>query len=84
MHGMKETVDRIQLAVEKKEKILIFGDYDADGVSSTSVMIYVGILVSFVTAVFGARILLGLWVNSRALNKKYWLFGVKEEQIDEL
>ncbi|KMK75722.1 single-stranded-DNA-specific exonuclease RecJ [Alkalihalobacillus pseudalcaliphilus] len=40
MHGMKETVDRIQLAVEKKEKILIFGDYDADGVSSTSVMIY--------------------------------------------
>ncbi|MFV8826849.1 single-stranded-DNA-specific exonuclease RecJ [Alkalihalobacterium sp. APHAB7] len=40
LDGMKEAVERIQLAIEKNEKILIFGDYDADGVSSTSVMVY--------------------------------------------
>ncbi|SFD62839.1 exonuclease RecJ [Bacillus sp. OV194] len=40
MDGMREAVDRIQQAVASQEKILIFGDYDADGVSSTSVMVY--------------------------------------------
>ncbi|WP_216829111.1 single-stranded-DNA-specific exonuclease RecJ [Alkalihalobacterium elongatum] len=40
LDGMREAVERIKLAIEKNEKILIFGDYDADGVSSTSVMIY--------------------------------------------
>ncbi|MGM7702149.1 single-stranded-DNA-specific exonuclease RecJ [Pseudalkalibacillus sp. Hm43] len=40
MDGMKEAVERIQKAIEQNEKILIFGDYDADGVSSTSVMVY--------------------------------------------
>jgi single-stranded-DNA-specific exonuclease len=38
--GMKKTVDRIQLALERNEKIRIYGDYDADGVSSTSLMVY--------------------------------------------
>ncbi|MDN4072762.1 single-stranded-DNA-specific exonuclease RecJ [Fictibacillus terranigra] len=40
MDGMKEAVDRIQQAIAGQEKILVFGDYDADGVSSTSVMVY--------------------------------------------
>ncbi|WP_078428976.1 single-stranded-DNA-specific exonuclease RecJ [Alkalihalobacterium alkalinitrilicum] len=40
LDGMKEAVDRIKEAIVKNEKILIYGDYDADGVSSTSVMIY--------------------------------------------
>ncbi|WP_078552673.1 single-stranded-DNA-specific exonuclease RecJ [Bacillus alkalicellulosilyticus] len=40
MDGMQETVTRIKEAVEKEERILVFGDYDADGVSSTTVMIY--------------------------------------------
>ncbi|MFC7371219.1 single-stranded-DNA-specific exonuclease RecJ [Fictibacillus iocasae] len=40
MDGMKESVDRIRTAISNKEKILVFGDYDADGVSSTSVMWY--------------------------------------------
>ncbi|MGY4690447.1 single-stranded-DNA-specific exonuclease RecJ [Salibacterium sp. K-3] len=41
MDGMQEAVDRIQQAVNDNEKILIFGDYDADGVSSTMIMIHV-------------------------------------------
>lgn len=40
MDGMTESVERIHRAVESNEKILIFGDYDADGVSSTTVMYY--------------------------------------------
>ncbi|MFC0235319.1 single-stranded-DNA-specific exonuclease RecJ [Fictibacillus phosphorivorans] len=40
MDGMKESVERIHRAIESNEKILIFGDYDADGVSSTTVMYY--------------------------------------------
>lgn len=35
---MEQAVDRIKEAIEKQEPILIFGDYDADGVTSTSVM----------------------------------------------
>ncbi|KAF4321960.1 hypothetical protein G195_004858 [Phytophthora kernoviae 00238/432] len=38
--GMKEAVPRIQQAIEREEHILIYGDYDADGVSSTSLMIH--------------------------------------------
>ncbi|WP_227940176.1 single-stranded-DNA-specific exonuclease RecJ [Alkalihalobacillus deserti] len=38
LDDMERTVKRIQAAVERNEKILIFGDYDADGVSSTAVM----------------------------------------------
>lgn len=40
MDGMKESVERIKEAISNNEKILIFGDYDADGVSSTSVLVY--------------------------------------------
>ncbi|OIJ07709.1 single-stranded-DNA-specific exonuclease RecJ [Anaerobacillus arseniciselenatis] len=39
MKGMRQAVERIQTAIANQEKILIFGDYDADGVSSTAVMV---------------------------------------------
>ena len=35
---MKEAVERIGLAREKKEKIVIFGDYDADGLTSSTLL----------------------------------------------
>jgi len=35
MKGMDRAVDRIQKAIDRGEKILIFGDYDVDGVLST-------------------------------------------------
>ncbi|MCL6458004.1 MAG: single-stranded-DNA-specific exonuclease RecJ, partial [Gorillibacterium sp.] len=37
--GMDLAVNRIRKAVEQREKIRIYGDYDADGVSSTALMI---------------------------------------------
>lgn len=35
---MKKIVDRINLAIKGKERILIFGDYDADGIGSTAIL----------------------------------------------
>jgi len=39
LDGMQQAVERIYSAIKNKEKIRIYGDYDADGVSSTSLMI---------------------------------------------
>lgn len=61
--------------------LLAFGTSSVQGFA---VMLIVSILTSFVTAIFGTRLLLGFWVKSRALDKKYRLFGVKEDQISEL
>jgi len=36
---MDVAVDRILSALERKEKILIFGDYDVDGVTATSILL---------------------------------------------
>jgi len=39
LSGMPEAVERIRRAIRDKEKLLIYGDYDADGVSSTSLLV---------------------------------------------
>ncbi|RNF40963.1 single-stranded-DNA-specific exonuclease RecJ [Planococcus salinus] len=41
MKDMDKAVKRIRLAIEAGEKILVYGDYDADGVTSTTVMVTV-------------------------------------------
>jgi single-stranded-DNA-specific exonuclease len=38
MKDMQKAVDRIQKAIDKKEKILVFGDYDVDGTTSVASM----------------------------------------------
>lgn len=38
MPDMKIAVDRIEKAIKEKEKIIIYGDYDADGITSTTVL----------------------------------------------
>ena len=39
MHDMKRAVDRINDAIENEEKILVYGDYDADGITSTVLLV---------------------------------------------
>jgi single-stranded-DNA-specific exonuclease len=38
MRDMRQAVDRIMGAIERKEKILIYGDYDVDGTTSTVIL----------------------------------------------
>lgn len=58
--------------------------YGTSSVKGFATMLIVSILVSFLTAVFLSRLLLGLWVNSRFLNKKASWFGVKEKDIVDI
>jgi len=49
--GLKDAVKRIRKAMEQKERIVIIGDYDVDGVTSTALLIHAlnrfGILPEF-------------------------------------
>jgi len=38
LHDMQKSVDRIMRAIENKEKILVYGDYDVDGITSTFIV----------------------------------------------
>ncbi|MFC5650124.1 single-stranded-DNA-specific exonuclease RecJ [Paenibacillus solisilvae] len=40
LKGMAEAVERIKLAQSRNERVRIYGDYDCDGVSSTTLMTY--------------------------------------------
>lgn len=37
--GMPRAVERLWLAVERRESVVVFGDYDVDGISSTALLI---------------------------------------------
>ena len=38
LKGMKETVGRLNYAIENNEKIVIYGDYDADGICASAIL----------------------------------------------
>ncbi len=61
--------------------LFIFGTSSVKGFAT---MLIVSIVVSFLTAVYGSRLLLGLWVKSRFLNKKPTWFGVKKKDIQDI
>lgn len=50
MLNMAEAVERLQQAVERNERILVFGDYDVDG--TTSVALVYSVLKAFVSVDF--------------------------------
>ncbi|OFQ99121.1 single-stranded-DNA-specific exonuclease RecJ [Staphylococcus sp. HMSC066C03] len=39
LSDMQKAIDRINLAIDKNERILVYGDYDADGVTSTTILV---------------------------------------------
>lgn len=55
--------------------------YGTSSVKGFATMLIISILVSFITAVYGTRLLLGLLVQSRILNNKPGYFGVKKAEI---
>lgn len=38
MNGMKEAAERLSKAIDEREKVLIYGDYDVDGTTATSLL----------------------------------------------
>ena len=38
LHDMSRAIERLSLALERKEKVLVYGDYDVDGVTSTTLL----------------------------------------------
>ncbi|MBW2650740.1 MAG: single-stranded-DNA-specific exonuclease RecJ, partial [Deltaproteobacteria bacterium] len=70
MKDMERGVDRIVEAISRKEKIVVYGDYDADGITSTV------ILVKFLRKIHGnttyyipGRIEEGYGLNKTAIDK---------------
>lgn len=58
--------------------------YGTSSVKGFGTMLIVSILISFITAVYGTRLFLGMWVNSRFLNKRPGWFGVKKSEIRDI
>lgn len=58
--------------------LFIFGTSSVKGFAT---LLIISILVSFITAVWGSRLLLGLWVNSGVLDGKYGLFGLRKSLV---
>jgi single-stranded-DNA-specific exonuclease len=69
MRDMKEAVDRIRQAISQREKILIFGDYDVDGILSV-------VILSKALESLGAEV--DYFIPER-LKEGY---GIKEKYID--
>ncbi len=57
--------------------------FGTSSVQGFAVTLMVGITMTLLTAVFGTRLLLAIWVRSNALRKP-WYYGVKESEIGEL
>ncbi|AQQ52912.1 protein translocase subunit SecDF [Planococcus lenghuensis] len=57
--------------------------FGTSSVKGFATMLIISILSSFITAVWGTRVLLGLWVNSGVLDGKYWLFGLRKSKVHD-
>lgn len=71
MPDMKKAVDRIIKAINNKEKVIIYGDYDVDGITSTMV------LKSFLDEN-------GLKVGYRIPNRLHEGYGLNKKAIEEI
>jgi protein-export membrane protein SecD/preprotein translocase SecF subunit len=58
--------------------------YGTSSVKGFATMLIISILTVFITAIFGSRWFLGLWVNSGIFNKKPEWFGVKQSEIYDI
>ncbi|MGE6259533.1 protein translocase subunit SecDF [Heyndrickxia sporothermodurans] len=58
--------------------------YGSSSVKGFATLLIVSILLSFVTAVYGSRLFLGLWVNSNVFKNKPTWFGVKKKDIHDI
>jgi len=70
LKGMDKAVERIERAIQRKEKIAIYGDYDVDGVTATSLFYtFLKNLGVNVTCYNPDRLKEGYGVNIQAIEK---------------
>lgn len=70
MQDMKKAVRRLILAIHRKEKIIIYGDYDADGITSVVVLLrFLRQSYDSVTYYIPDRISEGYGLNSTAIER---------------
>lgn len=70
MKGMSQAVHRIRYAIKKQEPVIIYGDFDADGVTSTALLMQVlRALGAVVKPYIPHRVDEGYGLNSRALRQ---------------
>lgn len=68
--NMEETLKRIKKAVEEYEKITIYGDYDADGITATTILYsFLSELGANVSYYIPDRLTEGYGLNIKAINK---------------
>lgn len=58
--------------------------YGTSSVKGFATTLIISILMSFITAVYGTRLFMSLWVNSGFLDKRTGWFGVKKRNIHDL
>ncbi|HLS07577.1 protein translocase subunit SecDF [Lentibacillus sp.] len=61
--------------------LFIFGTSSVKGFAT---MLILSIVVSFLTAVYGTRLLMSLWVKSKLLKNRPGWFGVKQKDIKDI
>ncbi len=71
MKGMKEAMSRITEAIKKSERIMIFGDFDADGITSTVILV-------------AALKELGAQISYRIPDRNTDSHGIKPHHVDEI
>ncbi len=75
MKDMEKAVDRILKAVKRKEKITIYGDYDVDGITATSILyLYLNRIGAKVDYYLPDRMTEGYGLNMEAI-KRLWAAG---------
>ncbi|WP_174613916.1 protein translocase subunit SecDF [Virgibacillus ihumii] len=61
--------------------LFIFGTSSVKGFAT---MLILSILVSFLTAVYGTRLLMGLWMRTKLMKNRPGWFGVKKKDIKDI
>ncbi|MEZ4768759.1 MAG: single-stranded-DNA-specific exonuclease RecJ [Caldilineales bacterium] len=70
MAGMNEAVERIRRAIRSGERIAVYGDFDADGVTATALMVQtLSALGAFVRPYIPHRVDEGYGLNNNALSE---------------
>lgn len=73
LNDIEKALDRIQLAIANNEKIMVFGDYDVDGVSS-----------SYVVYTFFKKFLWYTNISIRLPHRLKDWYGIKSYHLDEI